>query len=113
MRLIAVAHQLTGVYGTVTAGEEFECRDDLAKQLVRSGSARKAAPPRVLYETKVVVPEAPEVGARPPFRNVPVHHAESPPVAPEGDPVLPAADLPAPGAADSGGRGKRKRFGSG
>jgi hypothetical protein len=36
MRLIAVAHQLTGVYGTVTAGQEFECRDDLAIQLVKA-----------------------------------------------------------------------------
>jgi len=130
MRLIAVAHQLTGVYGTVTAGQEFECRDDLAIQLVRSGSARKADPPRVTYETKVVVPEAPEghvpasgaprterespeVRPRLPFRNVPVRHEESPPVDPESDRVLPESDVPTPGDADSGGRRKRKGFNSG
>jgi len=113
MRLIAVAHQLTGVYGTVTAGQEFECRDDLARQLVKAGSARKADPPRVTYETKVVVLEAPEVSARLPFRDVPVRHEESPPVDPESDRVLPESDLPTPGDADSGGRRKRKGFGSG
>src|ERR1700728_5145826 len=113
MRLIAVAQQLTGVYGTVTAGQEFECRDDIAAHLLRSGSARKADPPRVTYETKVVVPEAPEVRPRLPFRDVPVRHSESPPVDPESDSVLPEPDVSLPGAADSGGRRKRKGFGSG
>lgn len=121
MRLIAVAQQLTGEYGTVTAGQEFECREDIAIELLRSGSARQPDPPRVLYETKpragyetkVIVPEAPEASPRPPFRNMPLPDAQPAPVAPKGDPVLPAADVPPEGTADPRGRRERKGPGSG
>lgn len=93
MRLIS-NRQLTGDYGSVAAGEQFECSEDVGAHLLRQGSARRADPPRILYDTKIVVPEAPTVGARLPFRNCPLHNPESAPVAPEGDSVLPAADVP-------------------
>ena|ERR1700737_4559457 len=110
MRLICTAQQLTGDYGTVTAGQEFDCPDDVAQQLLAVGSVRKPGPPRVRYETKVIVPEAPEVGARLPFRDMPVSHEESSSVAAEGDRVLPESDVPEQGAADNRRRGRRARF---
>jgi hypothetical protein len=61
MRLIAY-RQLTGSYGTVAAGKEFEADDDIALQLIEQGKAVKADPPKIEYMTKVIVPEAPEIG---------------------------------------------------
>lgn len=108
MRLIAVAHQLTGDYGTVTAGQEFEVNDEVAAELMRNGSARRADPPRVLYDTKVIVPEAPQVGPRQhPFRDLSLPNPEPPPVAPASHRVLSDTDLPESGVVDSGRRGKR------
>ena len=112
MRLISNRPQLHGSYGTVVFGQQFEVEEDVARQLLRSGAARLPDPPRVLYETKVVVPEAPEVGARLPFRDVPLPDPQPPAVAAEGDSVLPAADVPQPGTAHPGGRRKRKGPGS-
>jgi hypothetical protein len=104
MRLIVISQQLTGEYGTVVAGQEFDCDDAAAYQLVTAGMARKAAPPAVRYETKVIVPEAPEVRAREMFRHLPVSDAEPATVASEGDRMLSATDPSPRGAADSGGR---------
>lgn len=108
MRLIA-NRQLTGDHGFVLEGQTFESStEEQAKQLIQRGLARAADPPKVLYQTKVIYPEAPEVSARPPFRDGAVHHAEPPPVAPEGDSVLPEPDVPLQGDADHSGRRGRK-----
>jgi len=108
MRLIANS-QLTGAYGTVVAGQEFDCEDATAVELVRNCVARKAAPPAVRYETKVIAPEAPEVSPRQPFRHLPVSDTRPETVAPEGDLVFPvAADKSQDRAAHPGGRGGRK-----
>ena len=48
MRLIANS-QLSGEYGTVTAGQEFECQDAIAFELLRTNMVRKAGPPTVRY----------------------------------------------------------------
>ena len=108
MRLISNT-QLTGSYGTVVAGQEFECEESTARELLTAGIVRKAGPPAVRYETKVIVPEAPEVSARHSFRDVPVPDEESEELASEGNRLLPAADAPERGTADSGGRGGRSR----
>ena len=68
MRLISNI-QLTGTYGTVVAGQEFECEESTARELLTAGIVRKAGPPVVRYETKVIAPEAPEVSARHSFRD--------------------------------------------
>lgn len=66
MRLIAT-QQITGDYGTVVAGQAFACDPLVGAQLLARGLARPAEAPRVLYETKVIQPEAPEVSPRLPF----------------------------------------------
>ena len=112
MKLICSAQQLHGAYGTVTEGQEFECDDDAARHLIHSGMARQPASHQVLYETKVITPSASEVGPRPPFRDLPLSDKEPAGVAPEGDSLLPVADVPSAGTADTGGRGKRQRSNS-
>lgn len=113
MRLVANT-QLTGAYGTVVAGQEFECHDPTALELLRAGSVRKVGPPAVRYETKVISPgEAPQVSARENFRHMPLSDEGSETVASEGDPVLRAADVQQRGAADRSGRRGRSRSGSG
>jgi hypothetical protein len=109
MRVIANS-QLTGDYGTVAADQEFDPGDELGARLLKSGMVRHATPPRVEYETKVIVPEAPEVGPRQPFCDVPLPDAEPKAVASEGDPMFPAADVSSVGAFDP--RGRRGRAGS-
>jgi hypothetical protein len=116
MRVICNAQQLHGDYGTVTAEQEFECPDDVAPELIKAGLVRALPKPKVLYETKpilpeyrVIVPEAPEVSARPPFRNVPLSHEESPDVAPESDSVLPGSDVSQQRNDHRGGRRGRAR----
>jgi len=107
MKLIA-NRQLTGVYGTVAAGDQFECSDDIGKQLVANHLAHKAEPPTVVYETKQVVPsEAPEVRPERPFRDVHVPDTQSEEVATAGDSVLSEADVQSPRTADSGRRRRR------
>lgn len=64
MKLVCIAQQLTGDYGTVTAGQEFECHEDIGVQLIRNGSARKPESPRILYETKPARFEAPEISPK-------------------------------------------------
>jgi hypothetical protein len=102
MRLIA-NRQLTGEYGTVIAGQEFECSDQIAHELLAQGMVRKADPPKVVYETKVVRPA--EVGPTQPFRNVPVPDQEPAPVDPPRDRVVQIADLQ--GTAHAPGRRRR------
>ena len=50
MRVIA-NRQLTGHYGMVTAGQEFEAEDDVARQLLRAGLVKRPDPPAMVYET--------------------------------------------------------------
>lgn len=110
MKLIA-DRQLTGEYGTVTPGQEFEVRDEIGTDLLRRNLVRTAAPPRVEYDTKVIRPaEAPEVGAREtPFRHVPVPDEEPENLAEESRRVLSGADLSEAGTHDPGGRRGRAR----
>ena len=91
----------------VLEGEAFDVPDEVAKQLLYAKKARIPAPPTVIYETKVIVPEAPTVRPRDPFRDVPMRDAQPPAVAPESDPLLPTADLSASRTAHYRGRGRR------
>ena len=59
MKVIALS-QLTGTYGNMQAGQEFEVSDELGAELLRLGHVRQALRPAVAYETKVVVPQPPE-----------------------------------------------------
>lgn len=43
MRVVAV-RQMTGSYGTVNAGQEFDVSDNLASKLISRGLARKMMP---------------------------------------------------------------------
>lgn len=106
MRLIA-NRQLTGVYGSVVAGDGFDVEDATGRQLLNAGLARRADPPSVRYETKVITPEAPGVSARQPFRDSTLPHEEPPSVAPESDKFVPPTDLSESGTADRGRRGRR------
>lgn len=117
MPILKARRQLHGDYGSVAAGEHFEVSDELAAQLEAAGLVEI----RVLheagmnhgYETKVIHPEAPTVGPRPPFCNLHVPDAEPEAVAPESNRVLPETDIPASGTADSGRRRERKGPGAG
>lgn len=111
MKLVA-NRQLCGEYGVVGPGQEFETRDDIAEQLLKEDVVHRANPLRVDYETKVIVPEASEVGARQPFRNVPLPDEESEGLAPEGNRMFSAADLPPLRADDPSRRGGRPRPGA-
>ena len=111
MRLIANT-QLTGIYGTVVAGQEFDCHDATALELLAAGVVRRAGPPAVRYETKVIAPEAPEVSAREPFPDMPLPDPQPETVAPESDSVLPGTDVREEGTADSRGRRGHPRSGA-
>jgi hypothetical protein len=134
MRLVCDSLRLLGDYGTVLQGEEFECPDESAMQLIRDGKARRADAPKVLYDTKVIGPETPkiryetktqeqdeettgnkgalEVSDSRPFRNGALHHEEPASVAPEVDPAVPDANVPEQGTPDRGRRRRRERSGS-
>ena len=107
MRLVCLVAQLTGAYGTVVAGQQFECEPEIALQLLAAGFVRRVGPTAVQYETKVIVPEAPEVSARPGFRHLSVPHAKPEGVASASDTVLPASGGKKRGAADPVGRHRR------
>lgn len=108
MRLIANTRLYNpAAYGTALQGQEFDCPDDIAQELIAQGKARKADPPKILKETKVISP--PEVGPVIPFRDVSMSDKKQEKVASEGNQVLSQSDAPKPRAADSGGRGKRLR----
>jgi hypothetical protein len=96
-------------YGLVPPKTPFQASDEVAKQLLEKGLARRVNP-KITYQTKVVRPAVtPEVVAEAePFRNVRVHHQEPPAVAAEGDRVLPLSDVSKQGTPDRGGRGPRR-----
>ena len=112
MRVIA-NRQLTGHYGVVSMGQEFDADEDVARQLLRAGLVKKPDPPVMVYETKVVSPEAPEAAPREAFRDLPLPDAEPTGMAAEGDSVLSAPDVPQPGTAHTRGRAGRKASGAG
>src|SRR3954453_18400485 len=95
MRVIA-NRQLTGHYGVVTTGQEFDADDDVARQLIRNGLVKRPDPPAMVYETKVIVPEVPEAAPRDAFRDLPVPDPQSAGVAPEGNRELSDADVSPP-----------------
>lgn len=109
MRLIARC-QLHGDYGDVPPGHQFECQDDIAAQLIAQGMARKAEPPKILYETKIIRP--PEVGPAVPFRDVFDSNTKPEELAAAGDPVLPEPDVSKQRGADPGGWRRRSRSGA-
>ncbi|HTF69826.1 MAG TPA: hypothetical protein VK638_44825 [Edaphobacter sp.] len=111
MKLIA-NRQLTGTYGTVTAGQTFEVEDATAVQLITQGVAHKADPPRVEYQTKVIKPEAPEVSPREPFRDSLMPYEEPAAVAPESNRIVPQSDIPERRDVDRRRRRGRPRSGS-
>ncbi len=111
MRVIA-NRQLTGHYGVVTTGQEFDAHEDVARQLLRAGLVKRPDPPAMVYETKVIVPKAPEAAPRDVFRDVSLHDAEPTGMAPEGNRELSAADVQTPRTDDSRGRTGRKPSGS-
>jgi len=111
MKLIA-NRQLRGEYGTAAPDQEFECREETAAELLKSGLARNPLPPRVAYETKVIVPEAPEISPqapeaapRQPFRDLPLPDPKPASLAAAGDRVLHGADVQQRRTA---GRGRRR-----
>jgi hypothetical protein len=112
MRVIA-NRQLTGHYGVVTIGQEFEADDDVARQLLRNGLVKKPDLPAMVYEMKVIVPEVPEAAPRDAFRDVPVPDAEQADVAPEGNREFSAANFQAQRTDDPRGRAGRKASGPG
>ena len=112
MRVIA-NRQLTGHYGVVTIGQEFEADDDVARQLLRNGLVKKPDLPAMVYETKVIAPEAPEAAPRDTFRDVPLPDAEQADVAPEGNREFSAANFQAQRTDDPRGRAGRKASGAG
>src|SRR5580704_6511680 len=107
MRVIA-NRQLTGHYGVVFGGQEFDAEEGVARQLLRAGLVKRPDPPVMVYETKVIVPEAPEAAPRDAFRDVPLPDAEPAGVAREGNRELSTADVPMPRADDPRGRAGRK-----
>lgn len=97
-------------YGLKSPGDMFTVRDSLARDLMSRGLARPADPPRVVYETKVITPEAPEVSPRPlPFRLGTVPDEGQTGVDPDRDRVLEQPDVPEKRAPN---RRKRKAAGS-
>jgi len=66
MQLIANRQLTFTDLGTFAAGQPFTIDDDRGKQLIEAGTARKNEPPRIVYQTKVITPEAPEVSAQQP-----------------------------------------------
>jgi hypothetical protein len=80
--------------------------------LIHNHMARKADPPRIEYQTKVIKPEAPEVSPREPFCDVRLPYEEPPTVAPESAPSISAADVQERGDAHPRRRRGRPRSGS-
>jgi len=95
--MILIANrQLTGSYGTVTAGQQINVSDEDARVLLASGVA--TLPVSTGYETKVIV--AAPVAARP-FRHGDHADAEQPgAVLAPGAGSVPSTDVPAPGTPD-------------
>jgi len=99
---------MLGDYGMIPANTPFETTDEIAKELLENGRARRVNP-KITYKTKVVTPVAPEVQAEAtPFRHSDMHHEEQKELAPTGDQMFPQADVPERGTADRSGRGSRR-----
>ena len=118
MILIATRQIYSSAHGQVIGGQEFDWPDSDTANLLATGAARHPYPPRIRYDTKpavfetqVIMPEAPEVSARLPFRDVPLSDEEPASVASESNRVLPQTDVSEPRVAHS--RGRRRRAGSG
>lgn len=95
-RLIALT-QLSGNYGVVQAGHEFQTDDETARELLRRAYVKHAADPEVTYETQALTPsEAPTVSARRPFRHGVVRNAKPQAVDTKDDRELPEADVRKP-----------------
>lgn len=108
MRVVA-NRQLNGDYGLKNPGDIIDnLPPHLEKDYLARGVVSPAVDPKVQYETKVVRPEAPEVSAREPFRDVSVSDEESEAVASEGDSMLSESGVHEEGTADHRGRGRRK-----
>lgn len=104
MKLLANVDLYFGGGNPIEQGHEFEIDEVQGLQLLKLGTARIAGPPTMLYETKIITPAAPQVSAREPFRDGALPNEEPPAVAPEGDRVLPGADVSEQGAANHSGR---------
>ena len=104
MKLIATQQIYSSTHGQVLAGEAFDWPEADTKNLLATGAARYPYPPKIQYETKPILPEAPEVSARLPFRDVPVFDLQPEGVATESDRVFSATDVPAPRVAGNCGR---------
>jgi hypothetical protein len=111
MKVVA-NRQLHGSYGTVVPDQAFECPDDTAQELLKAGLVRHCKPPKVQYETKIIMPEAPEVSPRETFRDVPVSDPKPATVDSEGHKVLSNADAFEGRTAYNRGRGGRSGSGS-
>jgi hypothetical protein len=110
---VTANRQLTGHYGVVSMGQEFDADEDVARQLLRAGLVKRPDPPAMVYETKVIVPEVPEAAPRDAFRDVSLPDTEPAGMAPESNRELSEADLPAQRIDDPRGRAGRKASGAG
>lgn len=96
VKLIALS-ALSGNYGVVQCGQEFEADDDTARELLQRGYVKHAADPQVTYETQALEPsETPEVSPRRPFRHGALRHAKPPKLDTEDAPVVHEPDIPKP-----------------
>lgn len=96
VKLIALS-PLSGNYGVVQAGQEFEADDDTARELLQRGYVKHAADPHVTYETQALEPqETPEVSPRRPFRHGVMRHAKPPKLDSENAGIVPPPDVPKP-----------------
>ena len=87
-----------GDYGRVAAGQRLTCDSQTAKDLISRGLAARSARPRVIYQTKVVLP-ATEPGA--PFHQL--HYAHDPNegrILDRRDTGVAKTDVPQPGTAN-------------
>lgn len=95
--------------GRILADQSFEEPDvERARKLCESGLARRPAP-RIIYQTKVVIPEAPAVTADAPFRLMHLSDPEPDPLPPDSDPVLSESDLSEEGITHRRGRRRGRK----
>ena len=107
--ILIADRQITGDFGRVTPGTEFECDAATAAHLLDRNLAHRPAAPRVVYEVKVIAPEAPAVASEGPFCYMPVPDQEPPTVAAEGDSGMESADVQEQRNVDPGRRRGRPR----
>ena len=108
MKLRAI-RRLIGSDYRVRAGEVFDVPDMEALDLIRRGLASAMEAPQVIYETKVVTPEAPSVSG------VPFRHCDYADYQRQGPfyrtsyPVMPVPGTSAVGVGDPGRRSTGRR----